>query len=176
MLSIIRAASATGFNSNAASPKVAISLPRVSIAKPEASTTSLPMNCLDNSTIPKAAPNVCSSFKTPTCILPLSMFLISLASKNNSLRTLTLTLGSTIVVSISQAAALICFLEYLNPSTIASKSPRLLASSATPITAALDLPSIFRPLVLKDSVIRGAGSPLLVPFLIAVTSAMLRAT
>ena len=51
-----------------------------------------------------------------------------------------------------------------------------LASSATPITAPRDVGPTIRPLRLIESVITGAGSPVDVPLLIAVVSAMFCAT
>ena len=88
----------------------------------------------------------------------------------------TVFVGSIISLYIPHAAAFISLALNLTPSTIASNLPVILAASPTPITASRLVEPTIRPLRLIASVIIGAGSPLDVPFLIAVVSAMLRAT
>ena len=83
-----------------------------------------------------------------------------------------------ISLKIPHAALLISLLENLIPSTTASNLPISLASSATPITVLRDVGPTISPFFIIESVIIGAGSPVekSSPFLIAVVSAMLRAT
>ena len=88
----------------------------------------------------------------------------------------TVLFGSIMSVYIPHAAAFISLALNLIPSTIASNLPASLAASDTPITASRLVEPTIRPLRLIESVIIGAGSPLDVPALIAVVSAMLRAT
>ena len=175
--SIARLRSTDGAISSNAPAKVSTSLPKVSITLADDSAIGLPKNLSNKYLIANAVARIVSSGAYSTLYRPPRRFLTSLVVANKSRKSSTV--GTDIIsLNIPQAAAFISFVPYLIPSTIALNLPASLASSATPITAPRDVGPTIRPLRLIESVIIGAGSPVekSLPFLIAVVSAMLRAT